>query len=204
MSLHGFDLASSRSSMKPSKKPLDPVVKIGLTVLIGSFLLIGIGMFLSRPDRSIPPYSIGSQEGTLVTVHLPPWTADSEIQTLIRRFGRVGRETRDFGPMKIRPTTPNNSNGRFQRMTIYIFSDHKWTEPGVLHRYLHSAEGDSENKAFVTQFELAVRGGFQIDPKGEKGWVGPIRERQSGGPLANSHWLFTCSFLEDRCEGLEN
>ncbi|MGH7474628.1 MAG: hypothetical protein ACREJW_11865, partial [Candidatus Methylomirabilales bacterium] len=47
-----------------SPKKLDTVVKLGLGVFVSSFILIGVGMFLSRPDRSIPPYSVGSQEGT--------------------------------------------------------------------------------------------------------------------------------------------
>ena len=72
------------------KKPFDPVVRIGLTVLLGGFTLIAGGMFLSRPDRTIPPFSIGSQEGTVVAVHVPAWTSDPDIETLIRRF-RKGR-----------------------------------------------------------------------------------------------------------------
>ena len=49
--------------MPQGKKQLDTVVKLALGVFFGFFILIGIGMFLTRPDRSIPPYSIGSQEG---------------------------------------------------------------------------------------------------------------------------------------------
>ena len=188
--------------MKSSRKGLDPVVKIGLFIFVGSFLLIGIGMFLSRPDRTIPPYSIGSQEGTLVAVHLPPWTSDLEIQTLIKRFGHVGRSGRDFGPMKIHPTTPNDSQGDYQRMKIYIFSDHTWTEPGMLHRYLSAQNGDSQDNAFRQDFELAVRGGFQIDLQGEKGWLGPIGGHKFGGSLGEAQWIFQCSFLEASCDDL--
>ena len=188
--------------MKSSPKGLDPVVKVGLSVFVGSFLLIGIGMFLSRPDRTIPPYSIGSQEGTVVAVHLPSWTSDSEIQTLIQRFGIVGRHNREFGPMKIRPTTPNDPQGDYQRMTIYIFSDHTWTDPGKLHHYLTAPEGDSREKADKAEFELAVRGGFQIDPHGEKGWIGPIGGHEFSRQLGEPQWLFTCSFLEESCEDL--
>lgn len=188
--------------MKSSPKGLDPVVKVGLSVFVGSFLLIGIGMFLSRPDRTIPPYSIGSQEGTIVAVHLPPWTTDSEIRTLIQRFGMVGRRSRDFGPMKIRPTTPNDPQGDYQRMTMYIFSDHTWTDHGVLHRYLTARNEDSQEKAFKQGFESAVRGGFQIDPHGEQGWLGPIGGHQFGGSRGEIQWLFRCSFLEESCEDL--
>jgi hypothetical protein len=164
--------------MKSSKKPLDPVVKVGLTVFIGSFLLIGIGMFLSRPDRSIPPYSIGSQEGTVVAIHLPPWTSDPEIRTLVLRFKKVRKDVGDFAVMKIRPTTPNNPDGRYQRMTVYLFSDHSWTEQEVLHRYLTVSDERKEDMDFKKDFESAARGGYQFDEKGERGWIGPIRGKQ--------------------------
>lgn len=95
--------------MPQPKKKLDVLVKLALGVLCTSFALIWSGMFLSRPDRSIPPYSIGSQEGTAVAIHVPGWTSDPEIETLIERFRKVGRETHDFGKMKVRPTTPGRS-----------------------------------------------------------------------------------------------
>ncbi|MGH7424001.1 MAG: hypothetical protein ACREJ1_10040, partial [Candidatus Methylomirabilales bacterium] len=117
-----------------SPKKLDTVVKLGLGVLVGSFLLIGVGMFLSRPDRSIPPYSVGSQEGTLVAIHVPAWTSDPGIESLIYRFRKVGRETRDFGPMKIRPTTPGDPSGPYRRISIYVFTHDAWTEPEMLHQ----------------------------------------------------------------------
>lgn len=169
--------------MKSSKKPLDPVVKVGLTVFVGSFFLIGIGMFLSRPDRSIPPYSIGSQEGTVVAIHLPPWTSDPEIRRLIQRFQKVSRETGDFAAMKIRPTTPDDPQGRYQRMTIYFFSDHTWTEREVLHRYLNDFDGSEENRTFRKEFESAVRGGYEFDHETREGWIGPIRGHQV--PVSN-------------------
>ena len=157
---------------------MDPVVKVGLTVLIGSFLLIGIGMFLSRPDRSIPPYSIGSQEGTVVAIHLPPWTSDPELRTLIERFQKLQKETGDFAAMKIRPTTPNDPDGRYQRMTIYFFSDHSWTAQEVLHRYLTAPEESQADRIFKKKFESAARGGFHIDQEEQRGWIGPIRGPQ--------------------------
>ena len=67
--------ATSQSPpLSPPKKSLDTVVKLALMVFFGSFALIWGGMYLSRPDRSIPPYSIGSQEDTAVSVHVPAWT----------------------------------------------------------------------------------------------------------------------------------
>ena len=130
------------------------MVKVGLTVFIGSFLLIGIGMFLSRPDRSIPPFSIGSQEGTVVAIHLPPWTSDPEIRTLIQRFQNVKNESGDFAVMKIRPTTPDHPDGRYQQMTIYFFSDHSWTDGAVLHQYLTASEESQEDQEFKKEFEF--------------------------------------------------
>ncbi len=103
------------------RKKLDPIVIMGLGILIGGICVISLGMFLSRPDRSIPPYSIGAQEGSLVAVHVPPYTSDPEIKTLIMRFGDVGRATRDFADMKIRPTTPDDPRGRYQTATNHHF-----------------------------------------------------------------------------------
>lgn len=113
--------APHASPQAPRK--LDTVVKLGLGVFVGSFVLISVGMFLSRPDRSIPPYSIGSQEGTAVAVHVPAWASDAGIESLIYRFREVGRETRDFGPMKIQPTTPGDSAGRYRRIQLFRRSD---------------------------------------------------------------------------------
>src|SRR5215510_16585432 len=101
------DATTQVQAPSPKKKPLDTVVKLALMVFFGSFGLIWGGMYLSRPDRSIPPYSIGSQEGSTVAVHVPPYTSDTEIETLVERFRKVGRESRNFGIMKIRPTTPD-------------------------------------------------------------------------------------------------
>lgn len=89
----------------PPTKELDTVVKLGLSVFVGAFVLIWGGMFLTRPDRTIPPYSIGSQAGTAVAVHVPTWTSDTEIETLIYRFQKIAHEGREFGRMKIQPTT---------------------------------------------------------------------------------------------------
>ena len=77
-----------------TKKPLDTVVKLALGVLIGSFTLIWGGMYLSRPDRSIPPYTIGSQVESHRRDACAFWdTTDRGIETLVERFRKVGRET---------------------------------------------------------------------------------------------------------------
>jgi hypothetical protein len=84
---------SSTSPAGPkAKKPLDTVVKLALTVFVGSFALIWGGMYLSRPDRSIPPYSVGSQNGHLVATHVPPGTTDHQIETLLNRFRKVASD----------------------------------------------------------------------------------------------------------------
>ena len=171
------------------KKPLDKLVKLGLGVLIGGFLLIGTGMFLSRPDRSIPPYSIGAQEGSTVALHTPPWTSDPEIQTLLQRLKAVAQETRDFGPMKIRPTTPEDPKGRYQQLIVYVFSDHQWAEPEKLHRYL-TASHDVEDRRFKKEFESTVRGGFYLDLEQVVGWLGPVGGQRIGQSNSDVDWLF--------------
>ncbi|HEY6084685.1 MAG TPA: hypothetical protein VIU63_04780 [Nitrospira sp.] len=153
----------------PKTKSLDTVVKLALAVFFGSFGLIWGGMYLSRPDRSIPPYSIGSQEGTAVAVHVPSWTSDTEIETLIERFRKVGRETRNFGPMKIRPTTPDDPLGRYQRITVYIFTLDAWTEAPMLHGYL-----TGEDREVRDGFRRALRGFYQLTETEDEGRIGPL------------------------------
>lgn len=153
--------------------PLDPVVKIGLTVLIGGFALIAAGMFLSRPDRTIPPYSIGSQEDVVVAVHVPASTSDPAIETLIRRFRTVGLASRDFRSLKVRPTTPGNPRAPYRDVVLYIFSDPVWTQPDMLHRYLAGRDGEDE-EAFRRKWRNAARGGFLYSQGRTRGWLGPV------------------------------
>jgi hypothetical protein len=168
------------------KKPLDTVVKLALMVLFGSFGLIWGGMYLSRPDRTIPPYSIGSQEGTAVAVHVPPWTSDTEIETLIERFRKVGQETRNFGPMKIRPTTPDDPGGRYRRMTIFIFTHDAWAEADILHKYL-----SGEDREVREGFRKALRGFYQLTESEEEGRIGPLVDGpDSAATAAYSRQLF--------------
>lgn len=169
-----------------TKRPLDTVVKMALGVLFGSFALIWGGMFLSRPDRSIPPYSIGSQERTLVAVHVPSWTSDTEIQTLIERFRKIGGESRNFGAMKIHPTTPDDPQGRYQHIAIYIFTDEGWTEPDILHKYVIG-----EDAKVREGFEGSLRGFYRLDGQEEEGRIGPIlRGKDSAATAAYSRQLF--------------
>lgn len=151
----------------PQKKPLDTVVKLALMVLFGSFGLIWGGMYLSRPDRSIPPYSIGSQDGHIVAAHVPGGTTDQRIETLVRRFRKVGRETHSFASMKIQPTTPGDPVGRYRRIVVYVFDNDGWTEPQMLAKYV---AGDA---AVVKDFEQAVRGYYRLSDEEEEGGLGP-------------------------------
>lgn len=168
-------------------RDLDTVVKLALGVFVGSFLLIWGGMFLTRPDRTIPPYSVGSQEGEAVAVHVPSWTSDTEIETLIHRFQKVAREGREFGLMKIRPTTENDPAGRYQRMTIYIFGNDQWAEPTTLHRYVASeSSSDPAEQAFKAEFEKSVRGYYRLDGLIEEGRIGRIYEVLRGKDTAGT------------------
>jgi len=166
---------------------------MGLGIFLGGFCLIAFGMYLSRPDRSIPPYSVGAQEGTLVALHLPSWTSDPEIESLIKRFGEVGRRTRDFAKMKIRPTTPQDSRGRYQTMQIIIFSNPSWAEPDTFQRYVAGSSGKeerSEEAVFRNEFEAAVRAGYRVDDTGHAGWIGPWNRRQSKDRTLTMQWIF--------------
>lgn len=167
--MHEQDSSPTSPSGPKAKKPLDTVVKLAIGVLVGSFALIWGGMYLSRPDRSIPPYSIGSQEETSVAIHVPPWTSDGEIETLIERFRKVGHETRNFGPMKVRPTTPDDPTERYRVLTIYIFSLDAWAEPAMLHQYLMGEERDVRDG-----FRKALRGLYQLTESEEEGRIGPL------------------------------
>lgn len=181
-----MDEPITQAPVPGKKKPLDTVVKLALMVLFGSFGLIWGGMYLSRPDRTIPPYSIGSQEGTAVSVHVPPWTSDTEIETLIERFRKVAQETRNFGPMKIRPTTPEDPNGRYQRMTIFIFTLDAWAEADILHQYLAG-----EDREVREGFRKALRGLYQLTEMEEEGRIGPLVDGpDSAATAAYSRQLF--------------
>jgi len=168
-------------------RKLDTVVKLGLGVFVGAFVLIWVGMFLTRPDRTIPPYSVGSQEGTAVAVHVPSWTSDSEIETLIYRFQRVAHEGREFGRIKIQPTTKEDPTGRYQRITIYVFANDHWAEPDILRRYLSvETSRDPTEQAFKAEFEKTVRGYYRLEGVIEEGRIGRIYEVLQGTETAGT------------------
>ena len=166
-------------------------------MLLGGLTLIAGGMFLSRPDRTIPPFSIGSQERAVVAVHVPAWTSDPDIETLIRRFRKVGQTNHDFRSMKVRPTSPDNPATLYGEVVVYVFSDPQWTDPETLRRYLATrapAEKgnrlDAEEEAFRREFERSTRGGFIYTQGNTKGWLGPIPDPSTPEQRQNIQILF--------------
>ncbi len=163
------DTAIHSPSLSPKKKPLDVVVKLALGVLIGGFALIWGGMYLSRPDRSIPPFSVGSQSGEVVMIHVPGGTTDQQIEALLQRFRKLGRQKEGLASTKkIQPTTPGDPGGRYNRATIYVFDDADWTEPEVLVKFL------AGETSVVKDIEKAVRGYYRLHDQEEEGGVGPV------------------------------
>ncbi len=151
-----------------TKKPLDVVVKFALAVFVGSFALIWGGMYLSRPDRSIPPYTVGAQSGHIVTTDVPRGTTDEEIESLVKRFRKVGHQTHDFARMKIYPTTPGDPGGPYRQIMIYVFDDHGWTDPEVLAKYM------AGETVIIKDYERSMRGYYRLHDQDEEGGIGPL------------------------------
>ncbi len=139
-----------------------------------SFTLIWGGMYLSRPDRSIPPYSVGSQVGHIVATHVPRDTTDQGIETLVKRFRKVGRQTHHFATMKIQPTTPGDPGGWYRQIVVYVFDDDGWAEPEMLNKYL---AGDA---SVVKNYEKAMRGYYRLQDQEEEGGLGPMPKAERG------------------------
>src|SRR5207249_11998504 len=93
-------LMEPEESSSPTKKPLDPLVKTALSISVGLIVITVIGMILTAPDRSIPPYSVMAQAGDIVTVSVPPGTTDTEIEALLVRFRAIRSEGREFQRLK--------------------------------------------------------------------------------------------------------
>jgi hypothetical protein len=166
------DSSSTPLPVSKPKKRLDMVVKLALGVLVMSFTLIWGGMYLSRPDRSIPPYSVGSQVGHIVAMHVPHDTTDQGIEALVKRFRKVGRLTHHFAKMKVQPTTPGDPGGWYRKIVVYVFDDYGWAEPEMLNKYL---AGDAE---VVSKYEKAMRGYYRLQDQEEEGGLGPMPKTQ--------------------------
>ena len=150
------------------KKPLDPLVKTALTLCIGLIVITVVGMILTAPDRSIPPYSVMAQMGENVTVNVPPRTTAPEIEALLVRFQVAGHGNRDgFAHLKIKPTTPGDPAGRYQRVTIYVFDNAGLAEESSLKDYLRGSDPLARSS-----FERGVRGTYRLTADTEFGAVG--------------------------------
>jgi hypothetical protein len=168
---------TSLPKSKP-KKRLDTVVKLALGVLVMSFTMIWGGMYLSRPDRTIPPYSVGSQVGHIVATHVPHDTTDQGVETLVKRFRKVGRQTHHFAKMKVQPTTPGDPSGWYRKIVVYVFADDGWAEPEMLNKYL---AGDA---SAVKNYEKEMRGYYRLQDQEEEGGLGPIPK--AGGEVSDA------------------
>ena len=142
----------------PAPRPLDPLVKTALTLCIGLIVITVVGMILTAPDRSIPPYSVMAQNGENVTVNVPPRTTAPEIEALLVRFQAAGHGNRDgFAHLKIKPTTPGDPAGRYQRVTIYVFDNTGLADESALNDYIRGADPLAKSS-----FERGVRGIYRL------------------------------------------
>jgi hypothetical protein len=140
-------------------------------VSVGLIVITVIGMIVTAPDRSIPPYSVMAQVGEAVSVNVPPNTTDAQVEALLFRFRAAGDGRRDaFRRLKIKPTTPDDPGGPYQRITIYVLGNPGLAEESVLREYVAgepSAQG---------AFERAVRGVYRLTPHTELGAIGYVSE----------------------------
>ncbi len=180
--MHEQDSSPTPLPQSKPKKRLDTVVKLALGVVVMSFTMIWGGMYLSRPDRTIPPYSVGSQVGHIVAAHVPHDTTDLGVETLVKRFRKVGRLTHHFAKMKIQPTTPGDPAGWYRKVVVYIFADDGWAEPEMLNKYL---AGDA---SAVKNYEKEMRGYYRLQDQEEEGGLGPIPK--AGAVADATHILF--------------
>ncbi|MEK6603100.1 MAG: hypothetical protein AABY69_01685 [Nitrospirota bacterium] len=142
----------------PEPRPLDPLVKTAFTLCIGLIVITVVGMILTAPDRSIPPYSVMAQNGEHVTVNVPPRTTAPEIEALLVRFQAAGHGNRDgFAHLKIKPTTPGDPAGRYQRVTIYVFDNAGLADESSLNDYVRGADPLAQSS-----FERGVRGIYRL------------------------------------------
>jgi hypothetical protein len=129
-------------------------------------------MIVTAPDRSIPPYSVMGQVGHVISVNVPPSTTDMQIQALLFRFRAAGEGSRDaFRRLKIKPTTPNDPAGQYQRITIYVLGNVGLAEESVLREYV------SGEPATQGAYERAVRGVYRLTPDTEFAALGYVPEQ---------------------------
>jgi hypothetical protein len=166
------------SSQPSEQKPLDPLVKTALAVCVGLILICIVGMILTAPDRSIPPYSVVAQLAEVVTVNVPPRTTDAEIEALLVRFQAAGRgDGSELGRLKIKPTTTQDPSRRYQRVTIYVFDNMGLAEETVLHDYLTGRDPTAKGS-----FEGNMRGMYRLTDDLEFGAMGFVPDESTVRP----------------------
>lgn len=166
------------SRRQTEQKPLDPIVKTALAICVGLIVISVVGMILTAPDRSIPPYSVVAQLGESVTVNVPPRTTDAEIEALLLRFQAAGSGDRSqFGRLKIKPTTPQDSSGRYERLTIYVFDNLGLAEEPVLQEYLTGRDPTAKRS-----FERGLRGMYRSAKGVEFGVMGFMPDEAAVNP----------------------
>jgi len=88
--------------------------------------------------------------------------------------------------MKIRPTTPDNPQGNYHHITIYIFTHDAWAEAPILHQYL-----SGEDRDVWEGFRKALRGFYELTESQEEGRIGPLVEGpDTAATAAYSRQLF--------------
>lgn len=171
-------MESDPSSRPTEQKPLDPLVKTALAICVSLIVITLVGMILTAPDRSIPPYSVVAQLGEVVTVNVPPRTTDAEIEALLVRFQAAGSGDRSqFGRLKIKPTTPQDSSGRYRRVTIYVFDNMGLAEEPVLREYLAGRDPTARGS-----FEGGTRGMYRLTDGVEFGALGFVPDESAVSP----------------------
>lgn len=169
------------SRQPPEQKPLDPLVKTALAICVGLIVITVVGMILTAPDRSIPPYSVVAQLAEVVTVDVPPRTTDAEIEALLVRFQAAGSGDRsEFGRLKIKPTTPHDSSGRYERLTIYVFDNMGLAEEPVLREYLNGRDPTAKGS-----FEGNMRGMYRLTDDIEFAAMGFVPDEFTVSPRRN-------------------
>ena len=179
-------MESDPSRQPTEQRPLDPLVKTALAICVSLIVITVVGMILTAPDRSIPPYSVVAQLGEVVTVNVPPRTTDAEIEALLVRFQAAGSGDRsDFGRLKIKPTT-QDSSGRYQRVTIYVFDNIGLAEEPVLREYLIGRDPTAKGS-----FEGSMRGMYRLTDSVEFGAMGFVPDERVGrpGPIGGTPWV---------------
>src|SRR5207249_10373543 len=122
------------------------------------------------------------------SVDVPTSTADAQNKELLVRFQAAGdRDRKQYAPLKIRPYTPADPAGLYQRVTIYVFDNPGLSEEASLKEYLSGRDPLAR-----AGFERAVRGLYRLTADKELGAMGLVPESGAKGerPSVGSRILF--------------